>query len=150
MHDAFSILGTLAVSCLILYLTMRLVGGNMAERRQQREGMTNAEGVPVVSSIPSNGIAGTAGAYAAAVKARAVQLQDELLVSKYRADYEASILAADDLVGLLLVKQSAMLKLADTSESGTAANMAVFANLATLNSARGALNAAMVALDRVK
>ena len=67
---------------------------------KQREGLETAT---TTSSI-SNGIAGNATTYAATIKQKTVNLNDTLLISKYRKDYETVILNVDDLVNSMMLK----------------------------------------------
>jgi hypothetical protein len=53
----------------------------------------------------SNGEAGSATTYADNIKSHVVKIQDELLVPKYRKDYENTIIHMDDLVGTMMIKQ---------------------------------------------
>lgn len=68
-----------------------------------REGMTDASGNQM-SKTSENGIAGNASTYAANIKTQVIQLQDTMLLSKYRGDYETAILNLDDLVNNLMLK----------------------------------------------
>lgn len=64
-----------------------------------REGMTSD--TPAAPS--NNGVAGSAANYAANIKAKVIKLQDSLLISKYRPDYENAIMSLDDLVNNLML-----------------------------------------------
>lgn len=65
------------------------------------EGMTtNTE----TTSPSGNGIAGNAANYVANIKSQTVRIQDTLLVSKYRTDYENAVIAMDDLVNNVMLK----------------------------------------------
>ena len=116
------------------------------------EGLTNADGTIISGSdalssdatAPSSGEAGTASSYSAAIKAQVVKLQDELLVSKYRKDYEAAIINLDDYIGYLMIKQVLNMKVSDNLQ----ANMISINNLNSLKSARDSLNSTMNYLDK--
>ena len=69
-----------------------------------KEGMTDASTSETIGSSSANGIAGNAAAYAANIKSQVIKLQDTMLVSKYRSDYETAILNLDDLVNNLMLK----------------------------------------------
>ena len=69
-----------------------------------REGMTDASGNETSSSSTENGIAGNATTYGANIKTQVIKLQDTMLISKYRTDYETAILNLDDLVNNLMLK----------------------------------------------
>jgi hypothetical protein len=74
-----------------------------------REGLENASPSESVSS--SNGIAGNATTYASSIKQKTVNLNDTLLISKYRKDYETVILNVDDLVNSMMLKTVANIDL---------------------------------------
>ena len=52
----------------------------------------------------TNGITGNAASYAAAIKAQVSLLQDSLLISKYKNDYENVIINMNDLVNHLMLQ----------------------------------------------
>jgi hypothetical protein len=81
--------------CFILYFVFRSFN--------TIEGMTtNTETAPAAS--PNNGIAGNAANYVANIKAQTIRLQDTLLISKYRADYENAVISMDDLVNNIMLR----------------------------------------------
>jgi len=65
------------------------------------EGMTDNSNKKDVSK---NGIAENAATYAAALKASTIKNQDEVLITKYRSEYETAILNLDDLINILMLK----------------------------------------------
>ena len=75
--------------------------GNLLSKK---EGLTS-------SSSSSSGEAGLASAYAEEIKAKTVELQDTLLVAKYRKEYETCIINLDDYVGMLMIQQALNMKL---------------------------------------
>lgn len=107
------------------------------------EGLTN-ESPDTVASPSSNGVAGNAANYAAAIKSQVVKLQDELLVSKYRKDYENAIIAMDDLVSILMLKQVLSMKANDANPK---ANIEMLGSLNVLKNSKDALNSTMKYLD---
>ena len=74
------------------------------ENSSFKEGMTDASTSETIGSSSANGIAGNSAAYAANIKSQVIKLQDTMLVSKYRSDYETAILNLDDLVNNLMLK----------------------------------------------
>jgi hypothetical protein len=70
-----------------------------------KEGMTDASDSES-SGSSENGIAGNAATYGANIKSQTIKLQDTLLISKYRSDYETAILNLDDLVNNLMLKSA--------------------------------------------
>ena len=140
MHqdEFFKIVGIIIVGFFIIYM-----GVNMFYLQTKViEGLTNSDGT--TTTAPSSGEAGTAASYAAAVKAQVVKLQDELLVSKYRKDYEAAIINLDDYVGFTMLKLALNLKMSDDNKS----NFEIINKLNSLKNAKESLNATMVFLDK--
>jgi hypothetical protein len=91
------------------------------------------------NSLSTNGIAGQSAAYAANIKAQVIQLQDVLLISKYRSDYENSIMAVDDLVNLLMLEKALSINLSSPQQ--------VLKELVELNGVKSALNNIMTYVD---
>lgn len=146
--EFFKIVGILIVSFFIIYMVVKM----FHLQTSVIEGLTNADGTIISGSdalssdttAPSSGEAGTAASYAAAVKAQVVKLQDELLVSKYRKDYETAIINLDDYVGYLMIKQTLNMKLNGDIKS----NIESINHLNVLKSSKEALNATMAFLDK--
>lgn len=65
----------------------------------KKEGLTSDK-----SSSSANGIAGNAEKYGNQIKTMTTQLQDQLLISKYRTDYENVITDMDDLIDNMMLK----------------------------------------------
>lgn len=139
MNDDFiKLAGILVVAAVIIYIVLMLfkVQGSVVE------GLTNSDGT---TTVPTNasGEAGTAASYAAGVKAQVVKLQDELLVAKYRKDYESAIINMDDYAGMLMLKQ-----ILNINMKGDAKAVVEQLNaLNTLKQAKDSLNVAMKFLD---
>ena len=112
------------------------------------EGLTNekTDTVTSISELSANGIAGNAATYAAAIKAQAVQLQDELLVSKYRKDYESAIINLDDYVSMMMLKTVLSMK---SNQADSRANIEILNNLNVLKNSKDALNITMKHLDKL-
>ena len=104
--ELFKIIGIIIVCFFIIYMALKM----FQLQTSVIEGLTNADGT-ISPSAPSSGEAGTAASYAAAIKAQVVKLQDELLVAKYRKDYEAAIINLDDYIGYMMIKQTLNMKL---------------------------------------
>lgn len=141
-EDLFTILGVLAVGCFIVYVSLKIM-----QPPKKKEGLTNSTDTNTNSSSSSSlasGEAGTAASYSAGIKAEVIKLQDELLVSKYRKEYESAIINLDDYVGYLMVKQSLNINTAGTEKSVIDS----FNNLNTLKQAKDSLNATMAFLDK--
>ena len=141
--EFFKIVGILIVSFFIIYMVVKM----FKLQATVLEGLTNGSDDSISSSSTSNvtnGEAGTAASYAATIKAQTVKLQDELLISKYRKDYETVIINLDDYIGYLMIKQVLNMKVTDNLQ----ANMISINNLNNLKSAKDSLNSTMTFLDK--
>lgn len=106
-----------------------------------REGMTDASGNQTTSST-ENGIAGNASTYGANIKTQVIKLQDTMLISKYRTDYETAILNLDDLVNNLMLKTALTIDQTKPQKS--------LAELSQLQLSKAALNTIMKFIDSSK
>lgn len=129
-EEFLKIIGIIFVSLFIIYMVMKM----FQIQAQVIEGLTNNDG----------GEAGTSASYSASIKAQVVKLQDELLVSKYRKDYESAIINLDDYAGYLMLKQILNMKL----DGDTKANIEALNNINILKNAKESLNVAMTFLDK--
>jgi hypothetical protein len=109
------------------------------------EGLEN-EKPDAISDLNANGIAGNSAKYAATIKAKAVKLQDELLVSKYRKDYESAIINMDDYVSIMMLKTVLSMKSNDVDSK---ANIELLNTLNVLKNSQDALNVTMKHLDKL-
>ena len=76
--------------CFLIYLVNKFLTYNQ-NNLSYMEGMTT-DGSNNVPTSATNGIAGNAASYAAQIKAQAIKIEDQLLIPKYRTDYENVIL----------------------------------------------------------
>lgn len=135
--DLFKMVGILFVSLFIIYIVVKM----FHLQASVVEGLTNPDSTTSQSSV--SGEAGTAASYAASIKAQVVKLQDELLISKYRKDYETAIINLDDYCGMLLLQNA--LNMNTSGDLKT--NMEKLNNMNTLRQAKDTLNVAMKFLD---
>jgi hypothetical protein len=98
------------------------------------------EGMETESS--NNGVAGNAAEYASAIKTNVIKIQDMLLISKYRNDYENVVLNMDDLVNNLMLKATLSIDKTKPHEG--------LKILVGLNEAKSALNNVMKFIDSSK
>ena len=139
--ELFKIIGIIIVCFFIIYMALKM----FQLQTSVIEGLTNADGTISSSSTPpSSGEAGTASSYAAAIKSQVVKLQDELLIAKYRKDYESAIINLDDYIGYMMIKQVLNMKLNGDMKS----NIEAINNLNILKSSKDSLNATMTFLDK--
>lgn len=104
-----------------------------------KEGMTDSSAVSLAANAPENGMAGNAAAYGAGLKATSINIQDSLLINKYRADYETIILNLDDLISNLMLKTTLNVNSSNPSEA--------IDKLAKMQQAKVALNSVMKFVD---
>ena len=116
---------------LVVYLLFR--NFNYNNQYSLIEGMTDDSGTAATST--DNGIAGNAASYGAQIKAATIKLQDTVLISKYRSDYETAILNLDDLVDNLMLRTVLSI---DTNNPAAGLKY-----LADMNQAKLALNSVM-------
>ena len=109
-QDIFNLLLIIAI-CFAAYLIFRHFNLNT------KEGMTDGSSDSSSTSSTNNGVAGGAAAYAANIKLNVIKLQDELLISKYRTDYENVILNLDDLVSNLMLQTALTIDTTKPAES---------------------------------
>jgi len=134
-EDLFKIVGIIIVGFFVIYMVLKM----FKLQKSVVEGLTNAD-----SPTPVSGEAGTAAEYAAGIKSRLVQLQDELLVAKYRKDYETAIINLDDYIGYLMIQQTLNMKF----EGDIKTQIESINNLNILKNAKESLNATMAFLDK--
>lgn len=99
------------------------------------EGLTNNQ---------TTGVTSSANSYSELIKSEAVKLQDSLLVSKYRTDYENVILNMDDFVNMLML--NLVLNMKNTSDHSQVIDS--LNKLNTLTRAKESLNTCMQVLDK--
>jgi hypothetical protein len=125
--------------CFFAYLIFRNLNNN-----NYVEGMTtttDASGNQPTTST-TNGVAGTAAAYAAQIKAQAIKIEDQLLITKYRTDYENVILNLNELVNDLMLQTALNVNQTNPQKS--------LIQLSQLQQAQGALNSTMKYIDSYK
>jgi hypothetical protein len=129
--EFFKIVGIIIVSFFIIYMVVKMfqLQSNVVE------GLTNAD---------TSGESGTATTYSANIKAKVIKLQDELLITKYRKDYESAIINLDDYIGYLMIQQVLNMKLDGDMKS----NIESINTLNILKNSKESLNATMSFLDK--
>ena len=105
-EDLLKMIGLFFVVLFLVYLAVK----GMKLHFQVVEGLTNNSASESAIPAASSGESGDAASYAASVKARSVQIQDGLLIDKYRSDYENILINLDDHLNLLALKEALNLK----------------------------------------
>ena len=135
-QDIFNLLLIIAI-CFVGYLIFRHFNLNT------KEGMTGGSSDSSSSTSSSNnGVAGGAAAYAANIKLNVIKIQDQLLISKYRTDYENVVLNLDDLVSNLMLQTALTIDTTKPKES--------LVKIQELGQTKIALNSIMKFIDSSK
>jgi hypothetical protein len=106
------------------------------------EGLENNAAETTPQPPGPTGVAGNADTFAAQIKMQSTQLQDNLLISKYRKSYESIILNADDLLNSLMLETLLNINIADKKNVFDGFN-----KLNTFSQSKGALNQIMKFVD---
>ena len=131
------ILGILA--CFLIYIIL----GMFNLHNPVVAGLTGLSKNKTKSHIPT-GEAGGAEQYAKDLKTEVIKIQDSLLTSKYRNEYEDIILSLDDYMNVMMLKT--LLNM-DPSSDDMEKNKIQVETLGSLNSAKKALESTMKYLD---
>ena len=129
--DFFKIIGIIIVCFFIIYMVIKL----FHLQTNVIEGLTNTD---------TSGESGTASTYSANIKSEIVKLQDKLLITKYRKDYESAIINLDDYIGYLMIQQVLNMKLGNDMKT----NIETINTLNILKNSKDSLNATMTFLDK--
>jgi len=96
----------------------------------------------------NGGEAAKAAEFNKLLKARIAGLQDKLLITKYRSEYENILLNLDVYMKLNMLQTALQIKPNQESEPGKPnPNMVIFGALKAMSDARGTLNGIMTYLD---
>ena len=135
------LLGTLFV----LFFSYLVYSTFFFKKREGLENATTSTSSSSSSSSSANGIAGNASTYTASIKQKTVNLNDTLLISKYRKDYETQILNIDDFVNSMMLKTVASI---DIDAANTPSKMIESMKLLNeLSAAKESLNKVMKFLE---
>jgi hypothetical protein len=143
-QDFFKIIGFIVFGMFLVYYVVKC----LHLQASMIEGLTNegdAKPDTVTPSNPPSGSGGNAKKYADAIKSLTVKMQDELLIGKYRKDYENAIINLDDFVSILMLKQVLSLK---PNDGNPKANIDILASLNVLKNSKDALNSVMTFVDK--
>ena len=134
-EEFFKIIGIIIVCFFIIFMGVKM----FKLQTSIVEGLTNN-----TTTQSTSGEAGTAASYSAGIKSQVVKLQDELLISKYRKDYESAIINLDDYVGYLMIQQVLNINLGSDMKT----NIDTLNNLNILKNSKDSLNVTMTFLDK--
>jgi hypothetical protein len=139
MKDLIIIAFSLLASMFIVYY---LVNYFTASQYTIIEGLENKD-----TASYANNIAAAAVTYATNIKAATTANTDAMLITKYKTDYEASLVNMDDYICTLMMQQVQSM---DTTTTDSSKNLESLANLASLQQAKAALNTVMTFVDKQK
>jgi hypothetical protein len=98
------------------------------------------------TTTTTNGVGGGASQYNTALKAQVTNMQDTLLIPKYRSEYENVLLNLEDFINLSMLRASLNIITEDTQEARRT-NQVLYSSLKTMSDAKGSLNSIMKYLD---
>ena len=115
--------------CILIYFVFRTIG--------VKEGLeTNNKDKNIINSGQADG----ASTYGANIKSQVIKLQDVILISKYRSEYENIVINMDDLVNNLMLQTTLNIDQSNP-EPG-------LEKLSKLNQSKVALNNVMKFIDK--
>jgi hypothetical protein len=137
-EDLIKILGIVIALFIIVYFILKMF--------HIKEGLENNTSSNNIGDITANmaGVAGSAANYAAALKSKTVQLQDSILISKYRTDYENVIINMEEYFSMLMLEQTLSMNASDSVKT----NMERIAAINTLSQGKKSLNEVMAFIDK--
>lgn len=136
-QDVLRIFGIVALVIFLLYVGSNTLKLHMNLQRTIFEGLENNG---------ETGIGGSAAAYATKISTKTTQMHNELLVPKYKSDYENVIMNLDEYLGLAMLKTSLQISAKDPTSPE---NMALLTNLNTLHASKQALNTVMTVVEQM-
>lgn len=146
-HQEFlKIMGIVALCMIVVYYIVKCLHFQTSLIDAfTNEGETSDKPDTVKSANLTSGSGANAEKYAATIKSLTIKMQDELLIGKYRKDYENAIINLDDFVSMLMLKQVLSLK---PNDGNPKANIEMLASLTVLKNSKDALNSTMTFLDK--
>lgn len=139
-NDLFTNVLMLVAIVFLIYIIFSTM--NFGYKKEGFDSSNNSTSTAKSSSSSSsnvNGFAGNAQYYVSGIKDKVIKLQDTMLLSKYRTDYENVIMGLDDLVDNLMLEKVLSITADNTQKS--------FQELVTLNDSKTALNNVMKFID---
>jgi hypothetical protein len=139
-EEFIKIISILIAAFFIVYLVI-----NMFHIQPITEGLENQQTSSINNLTASlSGVAGSAVNYAASIKAKTVIIQDTVLISKYRKDYENVIINLDDYLSALMLEQVLSMNISDNLQS----NIQKIQIINTLSTGKKTLNEVMSYIDK--
>jgi hypothetical protein len=138
-NEFFKIIGIIIFCFFIIYLIIKM----FKLQKNMVEGLISGDTNTTNTTDAISGEGGTSASYGATIKAQVIKLQDKLLISKYRKDYEQIIVNLDDYLGYLMIEQTLNMKMNDVKT-----NIENLNALNILKNAKDSLNTTMAFLDK--
>jgi hypothetical protein len=138
-NEFFKIIGIIIFCFFIIYLIIKM----FKLQKNMVEGLISGDTNTINTTDAISGEGGTSASYGATIKAQVIKLQDKLLISKYRKDYEQIIVNLDDYLGYLMIEQTLNMKMNDVKT-----NIENLNALNILKNAKDSLNTTMAFLDK--
>ena len=120
---------------IIVYLIIQIFNIRLS-KREGVQNMNNDEALPI-EKVAIESLNAT-------IQSKITMLGDELMLKKYKKQYETTIINMDDYINLLMMQQIVNTKY----DSGVETTIKSLENLNTLKASKDALNTAMIYLDK--
>jgi hypothetical protein len=136
-EDYIKIIAIVVACFFIVYLVLNMF--------HIKEGLENANTESVTDlTTTMQGVAGSAANYASGIKAKTVQLQDTILINKYRSDYENIIINLEDYFSMLMLEQILSMNPSDSLKT----NIERISSINSISTGKKSLNEIMAFLDK--
>ena len=142
-EDYLKIIAIVVASFFIVYIVLNMFHIKEGLENANANSNTNSESISDLTTS-MQGVAGNAANYAAGIKAKTIQLQDTVLISKYRTDYENIIINLDDYFSMLMLEQILSMNPSDNIKT----NMERIAGINSLSNGKKSLNEIMTFIDK--
>lgn len=137
MYDNWIQLVAIAIMVIIIiYLLMKIFNIRLS-KREGIENMNNDDETLPIEKVTLESLNAT-------IQSKLTMLDDELMLKKYKKQYETTIINMDDYINLLMMQQIVNTKY----DSGIETTIKSLETLNILKASKDALNIAMVYLDK--
>jgi len=143
-NDFLKIIGIIVLVSFIVFIIYKSLNLQKTFFKKTIEGMTNSSSTSTSANVSSSGVGVGANAASFSAKLSGLNTQnlDTLLISKYRTDYETSIINMEEYINILMLN---LVLNADTTSQESITK--TLNNIGTLNTGMAALNNVMKYVD---
>lgn len=143
-NDFLKIIGIIVLVSFIVFIIYKSLNLQKTLFKKTIEGMTNDTTTSTSANVSSSGVGVGANAASFSAKLSGLNTQnlDTLLISKYRTDYETSIINMEEYINILMLN---LVLNADTTSQESITK--TLNNIGTLNTGMAALNNVMKYVD---